>query len=100
MCQEEINDDGGKKAGATDGPDGPVVVDQRTRIKKFNEMTAPLYELLHKVEDVKLHSSILEPEPKDMKSARSATNIFNLIINYLAEMFIWRRCEIWLVFMA
>ena len=46
--------------------------DTRSLMAKFNDHIEPIYALLRKVEDIRLSAEILEPEPTDYKSARSA----------------------------
>jgi len=44
--------------------------DTRSLMAKFNDQIEPIYALLRKVEDIRLSSDILEPEPTDYKPPR------------------------------
>ena len=43
--------------------------DARSLMARFNDQIEPIYQLLRKVEDVRLSADILEPEPTDFKPA-------------------------------
>jgi len=44
--------------------------DSRSLMAKFNDEIEPIYALLRKVEDIRLSSDILEPEPTDYRPTR------------------------------
>jgi len=52
--------------------------DTRSLMAKFNDQIEPIYALLRKVEDIRLSSDILEPEPTDYKPPRSSTGQFSV----------------------
>jgi len=60
--------------------------DSRSVMARFNDEIEPIYVLLRKVEDIRLSSDILEPEPSDYRplarfhSAISVCTIITIII--------------------
>lgn len=58
-------------------PDVLPKPDSRLLIAKFNEQMEPLYILLKEVEDIKIPSDLLEPEPTEVNGSVSIANIDN-----------------------
>ena len=61
-CQSELIEE---QADSSSG-----LTDSRSLMAKFNDEIEPIYALLRKVEDIRLSSDILEPEPTDYRLTR------------------------------
>ena len=61
-CQAELIEE---QADSSSG-----LTDSRSLMAKFNDEIEPIYALLRKVEDIRLSSDILEPEPTDYRLTR------------------------------
>lgn len=50
--------------------------DARLMLARFNEQLQPLYDLLREIEDVRLTSELLDPEPIDINVIRGFVNVY------------------------
>lgn len=64
-CRCELIEEMSQQTSSEDGGD------TRSLMAKFNDQIEPIYALLKRVEDVRLSSDILEPEPADYRPVRS-----------------------------
>ena len=69
-CQCELVEETSQQSSIAGGGTVNAAADPRSLMARFNDQIEPIYQLLRKVEDIRLSADILEPEPTDFKPTR------------------------------